>query len=177
MTFARADWTHPRSTTRSEKLDLGVVHRTQLIVDQRDWAAVQAALDAASVVYHEHGTAFGLVRLTLDEQYEDAMYQQQLVDALQQQFDEAPIRLGRNRLLAHSCMEFDDDAAVAAPKIAPLGGGRRAARAAPAPRSSRPPGTHRPAPPCASASSTPPSPRTRSSTAAAPTGPPNSSSC
>jgi hypothetical protein len=116
-------WEHPSvfpggSESQPAK-ERGIAHRNELVVDEHDWPAVDRALGELSVDYRGLRTRYGLARVTLAATYDSVMFEQGLLDRVQELLDGRQPRIGRNRLVSHAQLQFDSDDIEAAPKVVP----------------------------------------------------------
>jgi len=102
MAYTRPDWIHPYDENAVGQPERGVLNQRELIVDDQYVDEVLRALRVKSI---EHRSAYGLTRITLPEGFEWAGEAGAVLDELSSQG-----RFGRNRLVAHNVMAFDDPA-------------------------------------------------------------------
>ncbi len=112
------DWVPPHPDRPDQhRGQRGLAHPNQLVVDERDWHAVEQALQRRRQSYHGKSTRYGLVRLTLDATYDSVMFESKFVQEVQNQLGGNSPRAGRNRLATHPELEFDSDSVEATPKV------------------------------------------------------------
>lgn len=121
MSYLQEHWFHPG--IGSDNLDLsaraaaGVAQRNELIVDVEYWSHVRTCLAQLNLTGPEPVEDYGLVRVHLPPPFADAKTQAAFFALLELPADRQV--LGRNRLVAHNVMAFDDDAATSTPKVLP----------------------------------------------------------
>jgi subtilisin family serine protease len=95
----------------------GLAHPHQLVVDERDWSAVERALQRRDQRYRDKTIKYGLVRITLDATYDSVVFEKEFLQELRDQLGTNAPRFGRNRLATHPELEFDSADVEATPKV------------------------------------------------------------
>ncbi len=124
ISYEEFGWVPPRPDHPDQpRQDRGLAHPNQLIVDERDWPAVEQVLRARSISYRDLAIKYGLVRLTLDVDYDTVLGQDDFIADVEDLLGGASPRTGRNRLATHAELQFDSDEIEATPKVVPSNAG------------------------------------------------------